>query len=50
MFNTGGWLNKMDENNQPRFTGAEIFFYETGKGLSSESVGYTPEKNNKQGQ
>ncbi len=42
MYNTGGWLIKMDKNNVLQFSGAEIFFYETGKGFSSESVGYTP--------
>lgn len=44
MYNTGGWLNKMDENDQPRFCGAEIFFFETGEGLSSVSVGYDPKE------
>ncbi|UCH95348.1 MAG: metallophosphoesterase [Candidatus Aminicenantes bacterium] len=42
MYNSGGWLNKMDENNQPLFCGAEIFFYDTGEGFSSESIGYNP--------
>jgi predicted phosphodiesterase len=42
MFNTGGWLNKIDEYNEPKFCGAEIFFYETGKGFYSESIGYDP--------
>jgi hypothetical protein len=43
MYNCGGWLNKMDENNQPLFCGAEIFFYETNEGFSSVSIGYNPE-------
>lgn len=38
IYNTGGWLNKMDKNNQLRFCGAEIFVYETGKGISSVSI------------
>jgi UDP-2,3-diacylglucosamine pyrophosphatase LpxH len=43
MYNSGGWLNKMDENSQPQFCGAEIFFYDSGEGCSSESIGYDPE-------
>lgn len=38
MYNTGGWLSSFNERNQPDFCGAEIFFYETGKGISSVSV------------
>lgn len=38
MYNTGGWLNKMDENDQPHFCGAEIFFYDTGEGFSSVNI------------
>ena len=38
IYNTGGWLNKMDENCQSQFCGAEIFCYETGKGISSVSI------------
>ena len=38
IYNTGGWLTKMDTNNQPQFCGAEIFCYETGKGISSVSI------------
>ena len=44
MYNTGGWLNKMDENNQPLFCGAEIFFYDTDEGVSSINVGYDPKE------
>ncbi len=39
MFNTGGWLNEMNEYNEPKFCGAEIFFYESGKGFSSVGIG-----------
>ena len=42
MYNTGGWLNKMDENNLPQFCGAEIFFYDTDEGFSSVNIGYDP--------
>lgn len=38
IYNTGGWLTKMDKSNLPQFCGAEIFFYETGQGISSVSI------------
>ncbi len=38
MYNTGGWLSSMSHKKQPQFCGAEIFFYETGKGISSVSI------------
>jgi predicted phosphodiesterase len=38
MYNTGGWLNKKNENGELEFCGAEIFFYETGKPISSVRV------------
>jgi predicted phosphodiesterase len=38
MVNTGGWLTKVNENNQSQFSGAEIFFYDTGAGISSVSI------------
>lgn len=45
MYNSGGWLNYMDEEtNKLKFSGAEIFFYEPIEGFTSESVGYTFEK------
>jgi len=43
MYNTGGWLNRMDKNNQLQFCGAEIFFYDTDEGFSSVNIGYNPE-------
>lgn len=43
MYNTGGWLNHLNkETKEMVFCGAEIFFYQTGEGFSSESVGYSP--------
>jgi predicted phosphodiesterase len=38
MYNAGGWLNKKNENGELQFCGAEIFFYETGKPISSVRV------------
>lgn len=38
MYNAGGWLNKKNKNGQYVFCGAEIFFYETGKDISSVRV------------
>lgn len=43
MYNTGGWLNKKGADGKPEFCGAEIFFYETGKGMSSVNIAYKPE-------
>jgi hypothetical protein len=43
MYNSGGWLNRIDKNLQPEFCGAEIFFYDTDEGFSSVNVGYDPE-------
>ncbi len=40
MYNSGGWLNKESENGVPEFCGAELFFYQTGKGMWSEPIGY----------
>ena len=37
LYNTGGWLTKKGDNNQ-KFVGAEVFVYETGRGLSSVSI------------
>ncbi len=38
LYNTGGWLTKK-EDNFDKFVGAEVFIYETGRGLSSVSIG-----------
>jgi hypothetical protein len=37
VFNTGGWLEN-DNGGQGGFCGAELFLYETGKGLRSETI------------
>jgi predicted phosphodiesterase len=37
LYNTGGWLTKKEDNIQ-KFVGAEVFIYETGRGLSSVSI------------
>jgi len=37
LYNCGGWLEAI-VNEKPVFKGAEIFFYETGKGISSVRV------------
>ncbi len=42
LYNTGGWLCHQESDGRLRFTGAEVFFYETGKGLSSQAIGYDP--------
>ncbi|MCP4137811.1 MAG: hypothetical protein GY754_43015 [bacterium] len=43
MYNTGGWLNKKNSAGKLEFGGAEIFFYETGKGFTSVSIDHQPE-------
>lgn len=43
MYNSGGWLNTKNEKGEFEFCGAEIFFYETGKGISSVSIVSPPE-------
>ena len=35
LFNTGGWLNRYNDNNEIEFCGAEVFIYETKKGFKS---------------
>lgn len=39
LFNTGGWLRRLNEKGEEEFCGAEVFTYETDKGFSSVSVG-----------
>ena len=38
LYNCGGWLVEKNEGGQEEFKGAEIFLYETGKGISSVAV------------
>jgi hypothetical protein len=38
LFNCGGWLVENDEKGRDEFRGAEVFLYETGKGMTSVSV------------
>lgn len=40
MYNCGGWLCRTGKDGRMEFCGAEVFFYETGKGISSEAIGY----------
>ena len=35
LFNTGGWLNRFNDNKETEFCGAEVFTYETKKGFKS---------------
>jgi len=42
IYNTGGWLNKMNKNKMVQFCGAEIFFFDSDTGFSSVSIGYDP--------
>jgi len=42
LYNTGGWLYRREADGQLSFCGAEVFFYESGKGISSKAIGYTP--------
>lgn len=48
MYNTGGWLNGNDKNGNLNFGGAEIFYYETNKGISSVKVACTSTLTEKQ--
>jgi len=38
LYNCGGWLVEKNEAGRAEFKGAEIFLYETGKGISSVAV------------
>lgn len=38
LYNSGGWLNKLDDRSQIEFCGAEVFKYETGKGFQSIAI------------
>ena len=38
LYNCGGWLVEKNEGGQEEFKGAEIFLYDTGKGISSVPV------------
>ena len=38
LFNTGGWLNRLTENKEEEFVGAEVFTYTTEKGFKSVSI------------
>ncbi|MBU2546996.1 MAG: metallophosphoesterase [Proteobacteria bacterium] len=38
LYNTGGWLDKLDENGRRVFCGAEVFLYQTSRGFSSVRV------------
>ena len=38
LYNCGGWLVEKNESGKDEFKGAEIFLYETGKGISSVAV------------
>ncbi|MFH1892198.1 MAG: metallophosphoesterase [Candidatus Zixiibacteriota bacterium] len=38
LFNTGGWLWRRNDAGQKVFGGAEVFLYETGKGITSVAV------------
>lgn len=42
MYNTGGWLNAKDKNGNIIFGGAEIFYYESNKGITSVKVVCAP--------
>lgn len=38
LFNTGGWLNRLNENKEFEFCGAEVFIYTTEEGFKSISI------------
>jgi hypothetical protein len=38
LYNTGGWLVKKDAEGKEEFCGAEVFFYDTKEGFSSEGI------------
>jgi len=38
LFNTGGWLTRLNQQGKREFCGAEVFTYETGKGFASASI------------
>ena len=38
LYNTGGWLNRVNENKEIEFCGAEVFVYESKKGFKSISI------------
>jgi predicted phosphodiesterase len=38
LYNTGGWLNRVNENKEIEFCGAEVFVYESKKGFKSTSI------------
>jgi hypothetical protein len=39
LFNTGGWLKRLNENNEVEFCGAEVFTYSADKGFNSVPIG-----------
>jgi len=41
IYNTGGWLPKIDRNGNEFFYGAEVFFYDSKQGFSSTGIGHT---------
>lgn len=47
IYNTGGWLNRMDKNKKLQFCGAEMFFFDSATGFSSTSIGYDPQNREK---